>query len=223
MTAATAAVLLSGCAAPDYTYVRGSDGSTYFKVPSAWRQVDANAFDQVFFGDMQTAKAQIAKQNTWIAAYDAQAARPSANHFLAGEQGAVDQPFVLAKVQKLSDEEKNQVSLDILRNANGLPVAVTADVRKQMESTQGFPFQKFELLSDQVLPAQDGIRGVRTIFNLSVGNGPVQTFDETSFLSADGSIVSTLLIRCSAACFRQQFSEINLVAQSFKVKRLLNQ
>jgi hypothetical protein len=219
ITAATAAVLLSGCAAPDYTYVRGGDGSTYFKVPSGWKQVDQRQLD-VFYGDPNTVSGQKAKQATWMAAFDAQA-QPTVEHLLPAA-GADGEPFVMAKVLKLTKDEQNKVSLDSLRNAI-LPVALSTDERKALEQNPQYPLKNFELVADQVLPTQDGVRGVRSIFNLRVGNGPLQTFDETSFLSADGTTISTLLIRCSATCFRQRFSEIDLVAQSFKVKRLLNQ
>jgi hypothetical protein len=221
ITAAAAALLLSGCAGPEYTYVRDADGGTYFKVPSAWKKVDQKALEGQLFGDPESATAQVQKQLTWSVAYDAQA-QPSADHLLVGAGGADDQPFVMAKVQTLTEPQRNQVSLDSMRNAIGLPVAVPDDTRKQMESAAEYPFKNFELLDDQVLPTQDGVRGVRSVFNFRLANG-VQTFDETSYLSADGSRISTLLIRCSAACYRQRSGEIDQIAQSFKVTRLLNQ
>ncbi|MEZ0072539.1 hypothetical protein [Planotetraspora sp. GP83] len=217
--AAVAAALLCGCAQSDFTYVRDDDGATYFKVPSGWRKVDQKSLDSALFGDMESVSAQAQKQGTWIVAFDAHS-KPSVTHLLSGS-GDDDQPFVIAKVKKLSESEQNQVSLNGLRNSI-LYVAVSDDVRKQLESSEVFPLKDFQLLADQVLPIQDGVRGVRSIFNYRVLNA-VQTFDETAYLSADGTKISTLLIRCSAACYRKRAGEINVIAQSFKVKRLLNQ
>ncbi|MCT9929371.1 hypothetical protein N5079_03970 [Planotetraspora sp. A-T 1434] len=217
-----AAALLCGCAQSDFTYVRDDDGATYFKVPSGWRKVDQKSLDSRIFGDLESAAAQAQKQASWTVAFDAHT-RPSADHLLIGATGAEDQPFVVAKVQKLSESEQNQVSLNVLRNSIGLPVAVPDTLRQQLEADAANPFKQFELLADQVLPAHDGIRGVRSVFNFRLLNGPVQTFDETAYLSADGSHISTLLIRCSATCYRKRAGEINVIAQSFKVKRLLNQ
>ncbi len=210
---------LTGCAGSEFTYVRDDDGATYFKVPAAWQKVDQKALDTKVFGDMESATAQFQKQQTWTVAYDAHSA-PSADHLLMPASSTEDQPFVMAKVQVLTEPEQNQVSLNVLRNSIGLPVAVPDDTRQQMESSATYPFKNFELLADQVLPTENGVRGVRSIFNLRLLDGPVQTFDETSYLSADGTHVSTLLIRCSATCYKKQVKEIDLVAQSFKVKRL---
>ena len=34
-------VMVSGCAAPQYTYVANSGASTYFKVPNGWHRIGA--------------------------------------------------------------------------------------------------------------------------------------------------------------------------------------
>lgn len=210
---------LTGCAGSEFTYVRDNNGATYFKVPSAWHKVDQKALDMRVFGDMDTATAQVQKQQTWTVAYDAHAS-PSAEHLLSSPLGAEDQPFALAKVQTLDESDQNQVSLNALRNSAVPIVALPQETRQQMEASADYPFKNFELLADQVLPVDNGVRGVRSIFQFRVGDGPMQTFNQTAYLSADGTQISTLLIRCSATCYKQRVKEIDLVAQSFKVKRL---
>jgi hypothetical protein len=211
--------VLAGCGAPEYTYVRDNDGATYFKVPSAWRQVDQKALEGKVFGDSESATAAQQKQLTWTIAYDAHTT-PSAEHLLTPAPETEDRPFALAKVQNLTEPEQNGASLNMLRNSIGLPVAVDDETRQQMESSDTYPFKSFELLADEVLPVENGIRGVRSIFNFRLPDGPVQTFDQTAYLSADGKQVSTLLVKCSARCYKERVGEIDLVAQSFKVKRL---
>ncbi|MEV7803550.1 hypothetical protein AB0O28_11440 [Microbispora sp. NPDC088329] len=216
--AVAAASLLSGCAGPQYTYVRDDSGGTYFKVPASWRQIDQKALDKVFIGDTESATAQLTKQSLWTAAFDAYD-KPSLLHLLQGSAGADDKPFVLAKVQKLSEVEQNAASLDLLRASPPMPVPLTEEQRKAFEVAG---LSGFELLADEMLPITDGVRGVRTVYNYRVENGPVQTFDRTAYLSADGTTASTLLIRCSPACYRQRAAEIDTIVKSFKVKRLIN-
>jgi hypothetical protein len=218
---ATAAVLIAGvagCGGADFTYVMGNDGQSYFKVPATWQKVDQNSLDRKVFGDMSSATAQARKQLSWTVGYDG-FSRPSAEHLLAPAGGS-DEPFVFAMVSNLTQSERDTVSLDVLRNAAMLPVVVSDDLRKQMEETAGYPFKEFELLSDEVLPPADGVRGVHLVYNFKVLGGPVQTFDQTAYLAADGTRVSVLLIRCSATCYRSRTRELDRIAQSFKVKRI---
>lgn len=220
MSAATAAVLvtgLAGCGGADFTYVMGNDGQSYFKVPATWQKVDQKALDRKVFGDMASATAQVRKQLSWTVAYDG-FSRPSADHLLDSEGS--DEPFAFAMVSNLTESERDAVSLDVMRNAAMLPVVVSDDLRKQMEDTPAYPFKDFELLSDEVLPPQDGVRGVHLVYNFKVLGGPVQTFDQTAYLAADGSRVSVLLIRCSATCYQSRTQELDKIAQSFKVKRI---
>ncbi len=216
--AAVAASLLSGCAGAEYTYVRDDSGGTYFKVPASWRQIDQKTLDKEVFGDTESASAQLAKQALWTAAFDAYD-EPSLMHLVQGSAGAEDKPFVFAKVQKLSEDDQNAVSLDALRLSQPIPVPVT---KEQQQAIEASGFSGFELLADEVLPVTDGVRGVHSVYNYRVGSGPVQTFDKTAYLSADGTTVSTLLIRCSPACYRKRAAEIATVVKSFKVKHLIN-
>ncbi|MBB5131148.1 hypothetical protein HNP84_000854 [Thermocatellispora tengchongensis] len=214
LTAVMVTVALSGCGGSQFTYVRDDDGNTYFKIPSSWRKVDQQALDTTVFGDQSSATAQLENQLSWTVAYDAHE-RPEPTHLLGG---AEDEPFVFAKVQKLLPEESNQASLDTLRNAVGIPVAVPDETRKQLEETPGIPFKGFELLADEVLPQRDGIRGVRVIYNYRVGGGPVQTFDQTAYLGQDGTTVHVMLLRCSAQCYKKRAEEFDVIAKSFTVK-----
>jgi hypothetical protein len=217
---ATSAALvagLAGCGGADFTYVMGNDGQSYFKVPASWQKVDQKALDRKIFGDMDSATAQVRKQLSWTIAYDAYRT-PSADHLL-DPAGGSDQPFAFAMVLNLTKPERDKVSLDGLRNMM-LPVAASPELRKQMEETPGYPYKRFELLRDEVLPPQDGVRGVHVVYNYKVLGGPVQTFDQTAYLAADGTRVSVLLLRCSAMCYRSRTQEFERIAQSFKVKRL---
>ena len=207
--------VLTGCAGPEFTYVRHDDGQTYFKVPAAWRKVDQESLDKTTTGqDPESATARLRRQLVWSVAYDANAT-PAAEHLLG--YGTGDEPFVFARVDKLLPEQRDAISLNGMRNA---VIPVTEALRKEYAQLPGYPLTGFELLADEVLDPGDGLRGVHVRFNYAVQGAGTQTFDLTSYLAGDGNRISTLLIRCSAGCYRRRGAEFDRIAQSFKVKRL---
>lgn len=206
---------LTGCARAEFTYVRHDDGQTYFKVPAAWQKVDQTALDKATIGaDLESATAQLRKQLIWSTAYDAHS-KPSPDHLLG--YGTEDEPFVFARIAKLLPEEQDALSLNSMRNS---VLPVTETVRKEYAEIPGYPLKDFELLADEVLQPGDGLRGVHVRFNYAIEGAGTETFDLTSYLAPDGKQISTLLIRCSAACYRKRAGEFDRIAQSFKVKRL---
>jgi hypothetical protein len=206
---------LTGCARAEFTYVRHDDGQTYFKVPATWRKVDQVALDKATIGaDPESATARLRKQLVWSAAYDAHT-EPSPDHLLG--YGTGDEPFVFARIAKLLPEEQDSLSLNTMRNS---VLPVTETVRKKYAEIPGYPLRDFELLADEVLQPGDGLRGVHVRFNYAIQGAGIETFDLTSYLAQDGKQISTLLIRCSAACYRKRAGELEKIAQSFKVKRL---
>ncbi|MFI6456100.1 hypothetical protein ACIBF6_31610 [Streptosporangium amethystogenes] len=206
---------LTGCARAEFTYVRHDDGQTYFKVPAAWQKVDQTALDKATIGaDLESATAQLRKQLVWSTAYDAHS-KPSPDHLLG--YGTEDEPFVFARIAKLLPEEQDALSLNSMRNS---VLPVTETVRKEYAEIPGYPLKDFELLADEVLQPGDGLRGVHVRFNYAIEGAGTETFDLTSYLALDGKQISTLLIRCSAACYRKRAGEFDRITQSFKVKRL---
>jgi hypothetical protein len=210
-TAAALALSAAGCAGAQYTFVRDDDGKAYFKVPADWQKVDQKALDLKIFGDPSGEQAKQAKQVVWAVAFDASAS-PSADHLLGGDIGTSEQPFALAMVRPLTKAEHNQASLDYLRNT----IIPVVDISQDTTGATGFG--RFEMIKDEELPAHDGISGVRVVFNVSIGGGPLQTFDKTAYLSEDGSKLSALLIECSATCYKDRAKQIENIAHSFKIK-----
>ncbi|WP_157518523.1 hypothetical protein [Herbidospora mongoliensis] len=208
---------LSGCGGSQYTFVRDSGGGTYFKVPAAWQKVDQKQVDAAVLGDPSSATSQVLKQLTWTVAYDGHM-QPSINHVMSSVPGGPDEPFALAIVRTLTKDQASDVSLNYLRNIMNFPVAATKEERTKMEENPEYPYKSFELTADEVLEGENGVKGVRVQFNLRYMGGPVQTFMQTSYVSADGGKTSTFLIRCSATCFQQREAELGAIAQSFKVK-----
>src|SRR5258708_35711177 len=96
------ALLVTGCAAPQFTYVTNSGEHTYFKVPDAWSQIKSSA--------LSAATKATPDSNVWSVGYDADL-RPAANHVLAEMDLA---PFVYSVVAPLNQTTTNALSYNYL-------------------------------------------------------------------------------------------------------------
>jgi hypothetical protein len=210
------AVVVGGCAPPEFTYVKNSGQKTYFKVPHEWHQTTTNSLDDLLTGtNPDSAMSQARQQSWWSVAYDA-AADPAADHLIS--QSATDEPIVYARISPLSDSQRNAVSLDMLRNAF-LPV--TSDARTaadQNAGTGGTGLTGFELVDDEVLTPTGGLHGVRVVYDYELGGGVLHTFDQTALVNNDGSKLYLLIIRCSTSCYKARAGELDTIAKSFTVR-----
>ncbi|MEO3869240.1 hypothetical protein ABGB18_10460 [Nonomuraea sp. B12E4] len=210
-----AVFVLSACGQPEFTYVRDKAGTTYFKVPSSFTQLNANPIELFLSGDHPNSQAALLRaQRVWSTAFD-QSAQPTVGHLL----GSLD-PFVYATVHRLTDQQRDTVSLNGLRDFV-LPVTQpTRDLYVQRSMALGRPplFSRFEPLRDEVLLLDRGARGVHVRFNYQIGND-VQTFDHTAILDEKGGTVSVMIIGCQSICFRRRAAEFDKIASTFKLLR----
>ena len=197
-------VALSGCAAPQFTYVANSGTSTYFKVPYGWHKIS----DSSLSSELKTATGS--SGGGWTVAYEA-GHKPTAGDFLSFGTG---QPFVFAEVGQLNSTASNQLSYDSLRDFF-LPVTSTA---RQNAAAQGFPLTGFKQIRDQMLTLSQGVHGVRETFNYTYTGGVADTFDEVALTNADQTVVYLLVLHCTASCYSTDQSEINDVMSSFTIR-----
>ncbi|WP_327091217.1 hypothetical protein OIE66_11435 [Nonomuraea sp. NBC_01738] len=214
--AMVAVLLMTACGQPEYHYIRDRGGTTYFKVPASFTKLDSNPVD-LFLSELHpdSEAARLRKERVWSTAFD-QSSRPVLDHLL----GSAD-PFVFATVHQLTVGQRDEMSLDRLRD---FVFPYTEPVRKayltQQLSLGRMPrYIRFEPLDDQVLILGGGARGVHVRFNYQIGSD-VQTYDQTAILDEQGSTVSVLIIACQAACYRKRGGEFDRIAQSFKLLRL---
>jgi hypothetical protein len=207
--------LLTGCGKGEFTYVADSDDKTYFKVPSAWAQVDATDIDNVFLGvNPDSEQAQVLRQRSWSTGYDA-SSTPAAGHMISGYP--TEEPVVYSLVLRLMPAMQDAVSYDYLRDVFFPHLPVTKRAREQAAAA-GLGLNGFELLRDAVVTPSDGVRGVRVIYNYELGGSMVHTFDMTAYTNHDSSILYLLLIRCTARCYRERSAELGDIATSFTVR-----
>jgi hypothetical protein len=196
-------VTLTGCGAPQYTYVANSSQSTYFKVPHGWHEIDASALQRV----MQQLGVPVAG---WQVAYEA-GANPTASDFLGFGS---NQPFVFAEIGTLTSAASQELSYDSLRD---FFLPVTSTTRENEPSD--FPLTDFKQIRDENLTPGLGVHGVRETFDYTLeGNGPTDTFDEVALTNADQTVVYFLMLHCTSSCYNNDQTEINDVMSSFTVR-----
>jgi hypothetical protein len=195
-------VTLSGCGAPQYTYVANSSESTYFKVPHGWHQINGNALQKA----MEQLQVPVAG---WQVAYEA-GSDPTANDFLSFD---ANEPFVFAEIGTLTQSGSQELSYDSLRDFL-LPVTSTA--RSNVPS--GYPLTNFKSIRDENLTPGLGVHGVRETFDYTLEDGPTDTFDEVALTNADQTVVYYLLLHCTTSCYNNDQAEINDVMSSFTVR-----
>jgi hypothetical protein len=195
-------VALSGCGAPQYTYVANSSQSTYFKVPHGWHQINGNALQSA----MEQLQVPIAG---WQVAYEA-GSDPNAGDFLSF---GANEPFVFAEIGTLTQTGSQELSYDSLRDFL-LPVTSTA----RSNVPQGYPLTDFKSIRDENLTPGLGVHGVRETFDYTLEGGPTDTFDEVALTNADQTVVYYLLLHCTTSCYNNDQTEINDVMSSFTVR-----
>jgi uncharacterized protein YbdZ (MbtH family) len=197
-------VTVTGCAAPQYTYVANSNESTYFKVPNGWHKIDGNALQNA----MQQALGSGAGGG-WQVAYEA-GKHPSAGDFLGF---ASDQPFVWAEIGQLSSTESQELSYDSLKD---FILPVTSNARSDVPS--GWPLMDFKQIRDEQLTPGLGVHGVRETFDYTLEGGLTDTFDEIALTNADQTVVYFMMLHCTTSCYSTDQAEINDVMSSFIVR-----
>jgi hypothetical protein len=200
-----AAVLLAGCGAPRYTYVKNSADHLYVKIPASWHSIDQEDLDDAIGLDPAE---DASSRGLWLQGYDA-ADTPSPLHLFGS---SATEPAVLVSVQQVPEASRGGLSLDGLRDFF-FPVSPTARQNNQNPQLTGFG-----LMSDDVLTPGDGLRGVHTVFRYSLGGGPPQMMDQTGYLNDDASKVYLLLVRCSTTCYKERHGEIADVVSSFTIR-----
>jgi hypothetical protein len=199
------------CGAPEFTYVKNSGEKTYFKVPHEWQEISEKALDDaVISAPSESATADLIRERSWSVAYDA-AAQPKPEHMFSWE--VTDEPIVYAQVLQLSEEQRDAISLDLLRDSF-LPVTAAA----RQAGAEELGLTGFELIQDEVLTPSDNIHGVRVVYDYLLPSGVLHTFDQTFLVNNAGDRLYALIIRCSTRCYRDRAEELSKIAESFTVR-----
>jgi hypothetical protein len=195
-------VTVTGCGAPQYTYVANSSQSTYFKVPHGWHQIGGSALQKV------EAEVQY-PAGAWQVAYEA-GGSANAGDFLGF---GADHPFVFAEIGTLTQAGSQDLSYNVLRDIF-LPVTSTA----RQNEPAGYPLTGFKQIRDQNLTPGLGVHGVRETFEYTLNGGLTDTFDEIALTNAEDTVVYFLVLHCTTSCYSSDQTQINDVMSSFTIR-----
>lgn len=205
--ASALAVLLSACAPSDFSFVSSSDRNAYFKVPSDWRFFDKK---DILVASGQSLSAETNRQLSWLIAFDADP-RPSLDHVLSIGK-APEHPVVMARVQALPFQVRDQFSLRSLRNSV-YPV-------DQLLSANAA-----EILSSEDVVLEGGLHGNRLTYDISLqGISNVANLSGvirvTQIAVVDPGLTKLYMftIRCESHCYRDNKSLLDQIADSWTVK-----
>ena len=199
-----AALIVAGCAAPQFTYVADSSAKTYFKVPNYWHKIDDTSLSSQLRRQGFTTGGSV-----WDEGFDA-AGAPSAAHVLSA---SVNRPFALALVAPLSQSASSAMSYNLLRDFI-LPVTSTS---RQSAAQRGFPLKQFRLISDSVIAPGKDVHGIREVYSYTYPDGSTDTFDQVALTNSDSTMVYMLLVHCLSTCYSKNTDSIDTVMKSFTV------
>lgn len=205
--AATGA-LVTGCASSGYTYVANTDDGAYFKVPGDWHVFDADEVHERRTAEVTPERAERMRTAQWAIAFDADP-EPTLDHVFVEPS---DHPVGYARVRDLDGQERDQFSLASLRN-EFLPL----DRISQQDADRVEPLEVEEIGSGEV-GGEEGLRGVRLVFNIRAASGAVLTYQQASFVDADTEKVYLIALGCTADCYEDNRRAIEEVARSWTIK-----
>ena len=204
------AVVATGCAAPQFTYVSDSGANTYFKVPFGWHKInDVSLAAQ--FKTPGRALGQVA--GTWDIAFDADQA-PTAVHLFSPN---AKQPFAFAFVTPLSVAARTALRRSPYNGLRDILLPVTPAYRAQ-EALSKFPLTHFKLLRDTVLTPGQGVHGVWDTYNYTYPGGITDTFDQVALTNSNSTQLYVLMVHCVSTCYSHNRDQLAMIMSSFTVR-----
>jgi hypothetical protein len=201
--AVAVALLLGACTDSGYRYLKNSADSTgtYFKVPDGWKVYDEGEFIKT--RNLSPARSHVLRDTSWTVAFDA-SSKPSLKHY---DELVTSKPFGLARVRELDPDERNQFSLEAMRN-----LVVPVDTIAQQGG-------EVEVLRVDEFTRSGGFRGLRFTFSVQPPESQdFVTFDQVSIVDADTKELHLLFMSCSAKCYEREKDTIDTVMDSWTVK-----
>jgi hypothetical protein len=200
-------VLAGSCSNSGFLYVSSSDRRAYFKVPADWRFFDKR---DILVGSGQSLSGETNRQLPWLIAFDSDP-KPSLDHILSlGD--APGYPVVEARIQKLTLQLRDQLSLAGIRNA-----IYPVDQLLQENAAEVLTYK------DVTFPG--GLHGNRITYDvipngatgISSG-GSVIRVEQMGVIDASTNTLYIFVVRCESHCFQANKALIEQIAESWTVK-----
>lgn len=190
--------ILAACSTSSVSYVSNKEVGAYFTVPKEWFSVSQKALDKSEFEAIASVTAQqrydlVRWQTAWAPS------RIKASDVLATQPQSF--PVAYVRVRDLSNQERNTVSLNSLRDLVFPVTSATAPVT--IESDREISQGKFT--------------GVDLTYDITI-DGIAQSLRQVALLAPDRSRVYLFVLRCSRTCFQSKSDQINTIADTFTVR-----
>jgi hypothetical protein len=184
-----------------YQYVRHRDTGTYFKVPDEWRVYGHRDVVKWIREEEDTGEDPV-ENIPFFTTFDGHE-KPSIGHFFLLDAEA-DRPTGTARVQELTEQERDSISLGVLRSTF---------IDFEQASSAG----RVDVLRYDDVKREGGYRGNRLVFDLRTDEG-VFTVDQSTLLDEDTRRLYVFAIGCRPECYRKHRKVIDEVVTSFKIK-----
>lgn len=217
---------LAACGGGNYRYIKSSDDSAYFKVPSHWTAYNTR--------DLVLAEAQVNEQLgrpqsvddmrmnaalNWRMGFDSSPEPSPINVVVAYSERLV----VDVRVRALLPEERQNVTVDHLRN---LTIPVDQLAQQQAEADQGKGPQlsinkDFEVRVNQEIAKPGGYHGLQTIVNVRAPDpdNRVYVFNQIALLDQNNTKLYVLSIHCETICYAQNQGTVQKIVDSFTLQK----
>jgi hypothetical protein len=200
------ALLGTACAGSGYQYVADRETQSFFKIPNGWKLFD----QQDLFPDAPSSNPFRDEQNPtqFVMGFSANPSE-EASSFPRLDAGT---PEGFALVHMLSDSERDQASLGLIRNA-----FVPIDQMYQQDSNS------VVLYASEDISDENGLRGSHMVFSLRESPDPTRpytgsvTVNQTGLFDPQTEKLYLFAVFCTSDCYQQHEKTIERIADSWKV------
>ena len=201
-----AALLAGACQGSGFQYVKNDDFNAYFKVDDDWALFDEQQFFSSPAIELDPLERQRKLATTWVRGFDGSQEPSLSNLFV----NATPAPHCVARIQLLTEAERESIDLASLRSAHlGFdPVQVNR------ENPQG----PVEVLSEQDVSLPGGQHGVRMTVAFDTPSGEIAIVDQTALVDSSNRILYLFVIGCSRQCYVEHRDTIDEIAASWTIE-----
>ena len=197
-------LMLSACT-PSKQYAGSKKDGAFFTVPNQWREISNSALNKEEGKSKSQSDLDRLSMVTYQVGYSTSKTLTAREVF---QLAPTKEPVVFARFRDLFPEERNAISLNLLRDVI-LPVTSYQDGSKTND-------RNFQLIDDQEVVEKGG-RGVNLVYSFDY-DGVNETINQTALCSNDQSKIYIFIVRCSTECYNKNAKTIDQIIKSFTVR-----
>lgn len=200
------AVLVGACGGSGFQYVKNAEHGVYFKLDEDWVLYDENQYFAQPALELSPLERRRRVATNWVRAFDA-SPKPSLDNVFDTDAPA---PHGVARIQLLSEAERESVDLSMLRSAY-----LTFDpVKAKRENPRG----PVEIISEEDMSLESGHHGVRMVVAFDTMSGDIGVIDQTTLVDGANRVLYLFVVGCSRQCYAEHQDQIDVVADSWTIE-----